>query len=200
MAEGSSKICSKCKETKELVQFAPKRPECRFCGNIVRALWKAKNKDRLTAYKAEWYMANKERTAPARRAWREQNRDKVSEQRKKAYTQNPESYKKRVRDYRRNNSDKVAESSMFFHLKKKYGMSPDDYQILLKNQGGVCAICKGPPTGTGKKNGRYYVDHDHNTGAIRGLLCHGCNTGIGHLKDSKEVLVSAIAYLEKAGK
>jgi hypothetical protein len=76
-------------------------------------------------------------------------------------------------------------------LKNRYGLSVADYEAMLAAQGGVCAIC-GQPDSTGR---RLSVDHDHNTGAVRGLLCSHCNRGIGHFKDSTTLLARAIEYL-----
>lgn len=76
----------------------------------------------------------------------------------------------------------------------QHSISVADYERLLVLQGGKCGICRSASPGRYK---RFSVDHDHATGAIRGLLCNECNRGIGLLRDSKEVLRSAIAYLEK---
>ena len=75
-------------------------------------------------------------------------------------------------------------------------MTINDYDQLLFNQGGFCAICKGLETG---HLGRFVVDHDHMTGKVRGLLCWSCNVGIGHLKDNPEILISAAYYLNTNG-
>lgn len=83
-------------------------------------------------------------------------------------------------------------------LRADFGISLADYNVMLSVQGGVCAICKQPETH--KRNDKVKalaVDHDHGTGKIRGLLCADCNTGIGKLKDSVNVLQSAIDYLRK---
>lgn len=77
-------------------------------------------------------------------------------------------------------------------LKRRFDITPDDYDQLLCEQGGVCAICK-KTCSTGI---RLAVDHNHTTGKVRGLLCTGCNTGLGKFKDSVELLTSAIAYLK----
>lgn len=76
--------------------------------------------------------------------------------------------------------------------KSRFKMTFEDYQKKVEEQNGLCAICGNPP---GKKS--LAVDHCHKTGQIRGLLCGGCNIGIGHLKDSIELLKKALAYLEK---
>lgn len=78
-------------------------------------------------------------------------------------------------------------------VKRKYNLSMDDYNKLLQLQNYSCAICK-----TDKPGGRgiFHIDHNHKTGKVRGLLCHGCNTGIGLLKESIDVLQNAITYLK----
>ena len=85
------------------------------------------------------------------------------------------------------------------HLEKHYGITLEQYEELFRLQGGRCAICNDPPatglSGRGKAN-RLVVDHDHDTGAVRGLLCRPCNSGVGHLRDSGALLRKAIAYLE----
>jgi hypothetical protein len=77
------------------------------------------------------------------------------------------------------------------NLKLRYGITPEEYDELLVSQNGVCAIC-GEECSTGR---RLSVDHDHETGRVRGLLCSKCNYGIGHLK-TVENLERAIDYLE----
>lgn len=82
-------------------------------------------------------------------------------------------------------------------LREKYSMTVEEYHELLEAQGGVCAICgTEQTTGRGSENNHFSVDHDHKTGAVRGLLCHACNTAIGLLQDSPTLLHSAIKYLE----
>lgn len=82
-------------------------------------------------------------------------------------------------------------------LFRRYGLTLDDYNRMLAEQGGGCAICKRPPRG--KTLGqRLYVDHCHDTGKIRGLLCPGCNTALGQYRHDIETLMRAIAYLERA--
>jgi Recombination endonuclease VII/HNH endonuclease len=82
-------------------------------------------------------------------------------------------------------------------LRDSFNLSLEKYEIMFAAQNGKCAICEQPETH--KRNGKIKalaVDHDHKTGAIRGLLCSDCNTGIGKLKDSSMVLRKAAEYLE----
>jgi hypothetical protein len=83
-------------------------------------------------------------------------------------------------------------------LQRKFGISLEDYNVILEEQGGVCAICSQPETAI--RMGRVLplsVDHNHRTGAVRGLLCTACNIGLGSLAESKVRLNAAIAYLDK---
>lgn len=84
------------------------------------------------------------------------------------------------------------------HVRNTYGISGDDYEKILALQGGVCAICRKACTRTG--SGRLCVDHDHESGQVRGLLCFKCNVGIGHLADDVELLKGAVSYLERAAR
>ena len=78
------------------------------------------------------------------------------------------------------------------HLKLNYNLSMSDYKQLHDSQNGLCAICKQPE----RKYKYLAVDHDHNTGHIRGLLCASCNNVLGLVKDDPRILSSAIAYLQ----
>ena len=85
------------------------------------------------------------------------------------------------------------------HLKRRYGISIESYEEMLKDQGGVCFICKKREEQT-HQNGKIKdlaVDHCHTTGKVRGLLCGLCNRGLGYFKDNTEYLTNAIEYLTK---
>lgn len=62
-------------------------------------------------------------------------------------------------------------------LNKFYGITEDDYEDMMVVQGGVCALCGGV-----NRTNRLSVDHDHETGKVRGLLCIACNRGLGHIE------------------
>lgn len=125
---------------------------------------------------------------------------------KEQYEKNKDYYKeynkrpkvmKRIRGWRKLNPSKVREYDRIQHLKRKYNITKDDYEIMFNKQEGKCAICGTIEPGAGKEF--FYIDHNHNTNAIRGLLCLSCNFGIGAFKDKKELLINAISYLEKEG-
>ncbi len=87
------------------------------------------------------------------------------------------------------------------HLKKNFNLTEGEYNLILENQNGVCAICKETETvidGQSKKLKPLSVDHCHITGKIRGLLCTACNTGIGLLKHEPYILKAAALYCEQS--
>ena len=79
----------------------------------------------------------------------------------------------------------------------KYNITLEDYDQMLASQDGKCAICTTNDAGGPGK--RFVVDHNHNTGEVRGLLCNNCNRGIGYLKDSPNILSQALTYLSTNG-
>ena len=82
------------------------------------------------------------------------------------------------------------------HLKKKYGITSEDYERMHENQDGKCAICE--TTETGDRRAKHFtVDHCHETGKVRGLLCHRCNTALGLFEDKTDRMNNAIQYLRK---
>lgn len=97
-------------------------------------------------------------------------------------------------NWRKNYPEKYKESE----LKKSFGITLDIYKALLKAQKNRCAICEREETAMlhGKVK-KLAVDHDHKTGAIRGLLCSACNTALGKFQDNKELLLKAALYLEE---
>lgn len=88
-------------------------------------------------------------------------------------------------------------SSYLWH---KYRIRAEDYQRIYDQQRGNCAICGNhyPPYAPKQFNKCLYVDHDHNTGLVRGLVCQQCNIGIGLLGDSLESLLRAVNYLSNS--
>lgn len=117
-----------------------------------------------------------------------------------------ESRRAYAREYYRRNSDKLkAQARARYkydpvrkraaHLRDTYGLTPEEYDAQLQAQGGVCAIC-GNVCETGR---RLAVDHDHDTGAPRGLLCASCNQGLGKFRDNPALLRNAQEYVDKEG-
>lgn len=107
---------------------------------------------------------------------------------------------KRFRKYYKDNPEKFKRLNRKNNLKNKYGLTIEDVEIMLKNQNCKCAICGQEMFLHGTsvdKNKIAHVDHNHETGEIRGLLCDDCNTGLGKFRDNEEYLINAISYLNK---
>ena len=82
------------------------------------------------------------------------------------------------------------------HLQRSYGITQQDYDVMLVEQNHQCAICGTTDPG-GRHNSNYFVvDHCHTTGKVRKLLCHNCNTALGLIGDNTQVLQSMIKYLQ----
>jgi len=78
----------------------------------------------------------------------------------------------------------------------RYGLTIEDYEQMFLEQGGVCRICNKPPADQGWHTViRLHVDHDHDTGQVRSLLCNNCNRALGYFQDDPTVLANALAYL-----
>lgn len=114
-----------------------------------------------------------DRQRAATNAWKEKNPDKVREHQRRA-------------NAKRNTG--LANRDMW-----RYGITRADYENMYHTQGGVCAICSKPPIKT-----RLSVDHNHDTGQVRGLLCRPCNSVLGLAGDKIERLEAAIGYLRMA--
>jgi len=83
------------------------------------------------------------------------------------------------------------------HFKKSYGLTSAQIAVLVESQGGKCAICQ--RNAHDAAHGKLCVDHCHQTGRVRGMLCGNCNSAIGKLGDSSQLLRQAAAYLERHG-
>lgn len=134
--------------------------------------------------RSAWNKANPEKVRAYVRKWAKANRDKIRE-----YERSRPIEKKRAKNRHRNLS--------------RYDLTTDAYDTMLRGQGGVCAVCQKPETEIDRRTGAVIslsVDHDHATGAVRGLLCRRCNVGIGAFADNPVVLRSAASYLERSSR
>lgn len=133
--------------------------------------WRAENQERIKAYQKEWKAKNRE----AIKAYNKPYQDK---------------YRMRT---------EVQQATRVRHLKKYYKMTPTEFNALWELQDGKCAICESKMKPMGRAKDAVAIDHNHQTNQVRGLLCRGCNHGIGCLKDSPEVLRNAAKYLDERG-
>ena len=178
---------------------------------------KARNKARYARTKEKERERYRERRAADPEAWNASAakryrkrkgppKEKIVVDRRAAARENYANNKPSRREYYRawamNNKDKIKvyhakaskETKRRYRIKSAYGISLERYEEILLSQSGACAICGTQP----QEGARLVVDHDHTTGAIRGLLCRKCNLGIGHLGDNLESLMKAVEYLKKS--
>jgi hypothetical protein len=150
-----------------------------------------------TARMQRWRAANperaKEQATRCNKAWRLKNLDKRREYEKEHRLKNIERYREYNARWHRENRANNPAAVRAMHLKSAYGITPEEYEALLTAQGGGCKVCAAPPEG--EKHKCLHVDHDHTTGAVRGLLCHRCNTALGLLQEDKERMLALAAYL-----
>jgi hypothetical protein len=136
---------------------------------------------------------------PCRRAsgkkWRDGNREHVRNLNNAHYSKHREERKAKQREYNR----LFPEKAFAHKLRRDYNLSVEDFERMHADQDGKCAICKNPEIrmGSGGKVRRLNVDHNAVTGKVRQLLCCDCNTGIGLLRHSTDILNEAISYLER---
>jgi hypothetical protein len=116
----------------------------------------------------------KEEKAAYQKAYRAKYREKLN-----AYN------RKYNKDYQTRNKDQYAATQR----KSKYGLTQDEYDALKEKQEGKCAICGCVPK-------KLCVDHDHQSGKVRGLLCNKCNVALGQLNDDAILLRCAAQYIE----
>lgn len=120
-----------------------------------------------------WQQANRER----RNAWATE------------YGKRPE-VRQRIATYQRryNAENYDADRQRARTFLRKYGLTVADYDAMMLKQDGRCATCR--------QAAPLHVDHDHNTGRVRGLLCKGCNVALGMVRDDQDTLRSLIGYLD----
>lgn len=123
--------------------------------------------------------------------WKRLNPDKVRATARRYYERHKEQRHAKAKQWRVNNRDKVRVNNHIYKL-RAYGLTVEQYDQMMQDQGGGCAIC-----GLKEKRGtRLHVDHVHDTGKVRGLLCTNHNVAIGMLQDNVELIKRVIAYIE----
>lgn len=199
------KICTKCNQSKDKSEFRvryDKRSNSLYINSICRTCEKEYDRERMrTKYKSDPNYREYSKTMSKK--FREENPnyyknykydlsqdqvDKYKEKAKLYYQKNKDNIKKYQSSYRKTDAAKNSK------LKSRYGITLEQYNQILINQGNKCPICSCQFSST-----EYYrrpnIDHCHRTDKIRGILCHKCNTGIGLLNDNPKLLQNAIKYL-----
>lgn len=137
-------------------------------------------------YMHQYYEENKERWVEYGELYKEEK----NRRRRERYANDPE-YRQRCLEAAKNRSKR---SRINTRLKSQFGIDIEDYEKMLDDQNGECAICGATQADIRKH--RLHVDHCHDTDVVRGLLCSNCNMGLGKFQDSLELLERAVAYLK----
>ncbi len=98
------------------------------------------------------------------------------------------SYCKPCHNARGRKAKELVGGERTYHLRRRYGITGEEADAMLERQDGLCAICRSAPAA--------HVDHDHETGAVRALLCFNCNGGLGQFRDDPLLLQLAAAYVD----
>lgn len=207
-------ICPKCNEEKELIEA---RKICQECYDKKRKekseydkIYNQKNREKRKKYNAEYRETHKEEIDKRELEYRQKNREKLAEVARRYNASHREERRQYARDHRpaarisdKKKLEKIKKDPVLrkmkqdwykrYRLARRYGMTLQEYDAMLESQNGKCAICNCPPS-----EGRdLCVDHNHETGKVRGLLCDLCNKGIGQFGDSAERIESAMLYIKK---
>ncbi len=144
--------------------------------NELRNRWRLSNPEKWKESQQKWVAANPWSAKLRNARYLAKNLAKVREQQREDRRANPDKHRDRVARCRH----------------KRLGI-PEPTRPCPDR----CECCGGPSVGNGKRH-KHHIDHDHNTGAFRGWLCHKCNCGIGLLGDNEEGLERALRYLRKS--
>lgn len=153
------------------------------------AAWRKANPEKAKAIATRYAEKNREKLRIRAQEFRNNNPERVKQYTKTSNKRNAKSHRANARKWNKANPDRRRE----YALKRKFGITGLQYEEMLKGQNGKCAICEIAKCKSGRA---FAVDHDHATGAVRGLLCKDCNLLLGRAGDRVPVLKAAIRYLE----
>lgn len=144
-------------------------------------------------YSRKWRAKNPERAREHARKWLAKNPEKSKEYGLTYLQKNKERRYAQTAQWKKDNPDKVAISERRHALKRKYGLTVEQYEALSAAQNHSCAICK--THRDTQRKGNLVVDHCHDSSAVRGLLCNDCNRALGLFRDSSDNVARAAKYL-----
>lgn len=176
-----------CAQCKSISSVTYSRRAAKFCNQSCRIAFQASS--RL----GETEKREKQKQAAAR--WRKANPEIAKASFANYRSKNVAHCNQRTKIWREKNRDAYLAGKRRCRLERAFGISVEQYNEMLASQGGVCAICKNPETHQRAGVWNLSVDHCHETGRVRGLLCNNCNRGIGLLRDSAGLCRAAAEYL-----
>lgn len=192
--------CRTCGKSKSLDEFIPRRKGkneyrqmCEECSRKASEYVKERYRDNADFREAvkgrsrKWATENAEVNRQRVREWERDNPTRARDGRRRYYYKHAETIAERRRIWYDQNPGLHADE----HRQSKYGITAEQFADMIAKQNGRCAICTVPFVETPR------VDHDHETGQIRDLLCDLCNRGLGYFLDSPKLLRAAADYIEQ---
>lgn len=158
--------------------------------------WYLRNKEKVKERNRAHYQANQEAHRAKAQRWQEANPERAKELQREYRDRNRAEVRERGKKHYRENKDRALAQSRVRKL-KRYALTPESYAAMLAAQGGRCKIC-GSTKAVRTGEGSFSVDHCHETGKVRGLLCRRCNAALGGFRDSPELLEMALVYLRNS--
>lgn len=167
----------------------PDRPHCAkgLCRPCYRHTYHILNLDRAHKLTRLYYEKHRDQTLDHSRRWAVLNRDKVRHYHRKYDQRNSEKRREIMERWITRHRDSYLQGRKIRRLKYEYGLSREQYERMITNQDGRCAICK--------RAVRLEIDHDHKSGNVRGLLCRECNLAVGGIELSGASPISIAQYL-----
>lgn len=155
-------------------------------------IWKKNNPQKVNEQNVRYNKKHPEIAKLRKRNWTRKNKDRLNKERKEKYLININLNRKKYNDwyklkYPMEKKTKRQEQQKKNWLKFKYNLTTAEVKEMETKQGGKCLICK--------RKLKLHIDHCHEKGIVRGLLCFNCNTGLGMFKDNVVLLSNAINYL-----
>ena len=138
-------------------------------------------------------LARREYVRVWRVEWRKKNKARALEYEREYYKRTREKRIQAVKTHYLKNRDRIRGKMWARQIVEKYGITPAEFESMAQNGCQICGLKKH------SHNRRLHIDHCHDTGKVRGVLCNGCNTGIGGFRDDPEIMRKAIAYLAVHG-
>lgn len=170
------------------------RTNCSKCGNSLDGSHKSYCKACFATYMRQRVARDPE---AFRAYWKEQNSkhsEKKAQYFRDRYEADREFWNEYNREWRKNNKESRKQTRRKRTLKEK-GLTLDEFAVMWTDQGGMCAVCSKEMIQGERGSDTAVVDHNHETGAVRALLCSNCNRALGLLAENEDTFVAAAAYL-----
>ena len=168
-----SKVCSCCGKELPIESFYIRKYTDK--NGVQHEYYDSKCKKCKNLYSRNYNRANKDKLDTMHKQWRDQNKDKISSYRRNWRGNNPE--------YNKTWSQNNKESVKLFQVKYNYNLTKEEYEALPKS----CEVCG--------STDNLCIDHNHETGLVRGVLCSRCNSALGLLRENSSIILRLASYI-----